>query len=110
LNVFPIDVPPLRERKEDIEPLVAYFLERYARKAGKRIGSIDERTLEVLRGYSWPGHVRELQNVIERSVIVCETETLAIDDSWLRREQEGAVQGLLIAVTMLRARSTVARA
>src|SRR5213593_4082323 len=86
LNVFPIDLPPLRERKEDIEPLIGYFLDRYARKAGKRIGSVDERTLEILRGYSWPGNVRELQNVIERSVIVCETDTLAIDDSWLRRD------------------------
>ena len=86
LNVFPIDVPPLRGRKEDIQSLVAYFLDRYARKAGKTIGSIDERTLAILQGYSWPGNVRELQNVIERSVIVCETDTLTIDDSWLRRE------------------------
>jgi len=89
LNVFPIDLPPLRERKEDIQLLVAYFLDRYARKAGKTIGSIDERTLEILQGYSWPGNVRELQNVIERSVIVCETDTLAVDDSWLRRESRG---------------------
>src|SRR5438445_2570595 len=86
LNVFPIDLPPLRERQEDVPLLVAYFLDRNARKAGKRIGSVDERTLEILRGYSWPGNVRELQNVIERSVIVCETDTLAVDDSWLRRE------------------------
>ena len=86
LNVFPIDLPPLRERKEDIEPLIGYFLDRYARKAGKKIGSFDEGTLEVLRGYSWPGNIRELQNVIERSVIVCETDTLAVDDSWLRRD------------------------
>src|SRR4029077_19675763 len=86
LNVFPIEMPPLRERQEDIPLLVAYFLDRYARKAGKTIGSIDERTLEILQGYSWPGNIRELQNVIERSVIVSETDTRAIDDSWLGRE------------------------
>ncbi len=86
LNVFPIDVPPLRERKEDIPLLVAYFLDRCARKAGKTIRELDGRTLEILQAYSWPGNVRELQNVIERSVIVCETDTLAIDDSWLRRD------------------------
>ena len=98
LNVFPIELPPLRERKEDIEPLIAYFLDRYARRTGKSIESIDERTLEILQGYSWPGNIRELQNVIERSVIVCETDTLAIDDSWLRRdsrESQGPAQSLV---------------
>jgi transcriptional regulator of acetoin/glycerol metabolism len=86
LNVFPIEMPPLRERQEDIPLLVAYFVDRYARKAGKTIGNIDKRTLDILQCYGWPGNIRELQNVIERSVIVCETETLAIDESWLRRE------------------------
>ena len=86
LNVFPIEMPPLRERQEDIPLLVAYFVDRYARKTGKTIGNIDKRTLEILQCYSWPGNIRELQNVIERSVIVCETETLAIDESWLRCE------------------------
>ncbi len=90
LNVFPIEMPPLRERQEDIPLLVAYFVDRYARKAGKTIGSIDKRTLEILQGYGWPGNIRELQNVIERSVIVSETETLAIDESWLRRESHEA--------------------
>jgi len=86
LNVFPIEMPALRERQEDIPLLVAYFVDRYARKAGKTIGNIDERTLEILQGYTWPGNIRELQNVIERSVVICETETFAIDESWLRRE------------------------
>src|SRR5437870_6208073 len=86
LNVFPIEMPALRERQEDTPLLVAYFVDRYARKAGKTIGNIDQRTLEILQGYSWPGNIRELQNVIERSVVICETETFAIDESWLRRE------------------------
>ena len=83
LNVFPIHIPPLRERKEDIPMLVEYFVDRFARMAGKHIRSIEKRALELLESYSWPGNIRELQNVIERAVIVCETETLAIDDSWL---------------------------
>jgi transcriptional regulator with PAS, ATPase and Fis domain len=70
-------MPPLRERQEDIPLLVAYFVDRYARKAGKTIRNLDGRTLEILQSYAWPGNVRELQNVIERSLIVCETETLA---------------------------------
>jgi len=92
LNVFPIEMPPLRERQEDIPLLVAYFVDRYARKAGKTIGNIDRRTLEILQCYGWPGNIRELQNVIERSVIVCETETLTIDESWLRHESLKALR------------------
>ena len=86
LNVFPIETPPLRERKEDIPMLVEYFSDRYARKAGKTIKSINKKSLELLSRYSWPGNIRELQNVIERSVIVCETETLVIDENWLLRK------------------------
>jgi transcriptional regulator of acetoin/glycerol metabolism len=86
LNVFPIEMPPLRERREDIALLVAYFVDRYARKVGKTIGNIDQRTFEIFQGYSWPGNIRELQNVIERSVVICETETFVVDESWLRRE------------------------
>jgi formate hydrogenlyase transcriptional activator len=86
LNVFPIEMPALRERPEDIPLLVAYFVDRYARKAGKTIENIDERTFEILQGYGWPGNIRELQNVIERSIVICESETFAIDESWLRRE------------------------
>jgi formate hydrogenlyase transcriptional activator len=83
LNVFPIDIPPLRERKEDIPVLVEYFIDRYARKTGKKIRAIEKNTLELLQSYSWPGNIRELQNVIERSIIVCETETFSVDESWL---------------------------
>ncbi len=83
LNVFPIHIPPLRERKEDIPTLVEYFIDRFARMAGKNIRSIEKQALEHMETYSWPGNIRELQNVIERSVILCETGTLAIDDSWL---------------------------
>ena len=83
LNVFPLEVPPLRERREDIPVLVEYFISRYARKAGKRFRRVAKRTLDRLRSYPWPGNVRELQNVIERSVIVSETEEFTVDESWL---------------------------
>jgi transcriptional regulator with GAF, ATPase, and Fis domain len=83
LNVFPIETPPLRERREDIPTLIEYFIHRYSRKAGKRIGTIEKRTAELLESYAWPGNIRELQNVIERSVIVCETDVFSVDPSWL---------------------------
>jgi len=83
LYVFPIEIPALRERKEDIRLLVEYFIGRYARKAGKNITSIDKKTLGLVESYPWPGNIRELQNVIERSVIVCETENFSVDESWL---------------------------
>jgi PAS domain S-box-containing protein len=83
LNVFPLEMPPLRERREDIPVLVEYFIDRYARKAGKTIRHVNKRTLDRLQSYPWPGNVRELQNVIERSVIVCDTDEFTVDDSWL---------------------------
>jgi len=86
INVFPIHVPPLRERREDIRLLVEYFIDRYTSKAGKRIERIDKKSLELLQSYPWPGNIRELQNVIERSVIVCDTETFSVDESWLSHE------------------------
>jgi formate hydrogenlyase transcriptional activator len=86
LHVFPIAIPALRERKEDIRLLVEYFIDRYARKAGKHITTVEKRTLQVLQSYPWPGNIRELQNVIERSVIVCETENFSVDESWLSRQ------------------------
>jgi predicted ATPase/GAF domain-containing protein len=86
LNVFPIEVPPLRERQKDIPVLVEYFIDRYARKAGKSIRGINKKSLELLQSYPWPGNIRELQNVIERSVIVCETENFSVDESWLLRQ------------------------
>ena len=86
LNVFPIEIPPLRERGEDIVLLVKYFIERYARKVGKNIRRVNKKTLDLLQSYSWPGNIRELQNVIERSVIVCDTENFSVDESWLSRQ------------------------
>jgi PAS domain S-box-containing protein len=83
LNVFPIEMPPLRERKEDIPLLVEYFIARYAAKVGKKIRGINRATLDRLKSYSWPGNIRELQNVIERSTIVCETGNFTVDESWL---------------------------
>jgi PAS domain S-box-containing protein len=85
LNVFPIEVPPLRERQEDIPVLVDYFIDRYASKAGKSIRRVNKKSLELLQSYRWPGNIRELQNVIERSVIVCDTENFSVDESWLSR-------------------------
>ncbi len=87
LNVFPIEIPPLRERKEDIPLLVEYFASRFARKAGKSIHGINKKTLDLLLSYPWPGNIRELQNVVERSLIVCETENLWVDESWLSRQR-----------------------
>jgi formate hydrogenlyase transcriptional activator len=86
LNVFPIAVPPLRERKEDIVMLVEYFVQRYAAKAGKNIRSIDKKTLHALQSYDWPGNIRELQNVIERSVILTFGDVLSVDELWLSKE------------------------
>ena len=88
LNVFPIEMPSLRQRREDIPVLVEYFIDRFARKAGKEIRSINRATLERLQSYDWPGNVRELQNVIERSIIVCETENFTVDESWLSRSAD----------------------
>jgi formate hydrogenlyase transcriptional activator len=84
--VFPVNVPPLRERIEDIPLLAEYLVVRYAKKAGKKITSIDRWTLEMLQNYDWPGNVRELQNVIERAVILCETPVLCVDETWFRRD------------------------
>ena len=86
LNVFPIEIPPLRERKQDIPTLVEYFVHRYSRKAGKKIRSIQGGTLELLESYAWPGNVRELENVIERSVIFCDSDVFAVDPGWLSFE------------------------
>ena len=102
LNVFPLEMPSLRERKQDIPVLVEYFIHRYARKAGKVFRRVNKRTLERLESYPWPGNVRELQNVIERSVIVCDTEEFTVDESWLSTPRTvegtgGALSGNLAA-------------
>jgi PAS domain S-box-containing protein len=85
LNVFPIEVPPLRKRREDIPMLVEYFVKRYAEKAGKQIRKIDNKTLELCQSYPWPGNIRELQNIVERSVILCGGDTFWIEKSWMAR-------------------------
>jgi PAS domain S-box-containing protein len=86
LNVFPIELPPLRERKDDILMLVEYFVHRYASRAGKNIRSIDKTTLDLLQSYDWPGNIRELQNVIERSVILSSGDVFSVDELWLSKE------------------------
>src|SRR5262249_39935412 len=86
LNVFPIQMPPLRERRDDILSLVEFFVSRYSRQAGKKIKKIDSKTLELFQGYRWPGNIRELQNLVERGVILCESETFSIDATWLMSE------------------------
>jgi transcriptional regulator with GAF, ATPase, and Fis domain len=83
LNVFPIEVPPLRDRKDDLLMLIEYFVQRYASRAGKPIRSIDKKTLELLQAYDWPGNIRELQNVIERSVILSSGGVFTVNELWL---------------------------
>jgi PAS domain S-box-containing protein len=86
LNVFPIDAPPLKERAEDIPLLVHHFANRYANKLGKRLVGVERKTLDLLTSYSWPGNIRELQNVIERSVILCESQVLSVDERWFAQQ------------------------
>jgi PAS domain S-box-containing protein len=106
LNVFPISVPALRQRADDVPVLVEYLVDRFAKRAGKTISRIEQRTMALLQAYDWPGNVRELQNVIERAVVLCEGETLSIDDSWLKAkaptagvEQERATIEAALAAT-----------
>jgi transcriptional regulator with GAF, ATPase, and Fis domain len=86
LNVFPIEMPPLRERQADIPLLVEYFIDLCARNVGKNITGINKKSLNLLQSYAWPGNIRELQNVIERSVILCETEDFTVDETWLPQQ------------------------
>ena len=88
LNVFPIQIPSLRERVDDIPLLVEYLIERYAKKAGKKIRQIRKQTLELFQTYDWPGNIRELQDVIERAVVLCDGETFSVDETWLKGERE----------------------
>ncbi len=83
INVFPLEVPALRDRKEDIHLLAEHFIDRYAKKTGKRIRSMEKKSMDRLQSYPWPGNIRELQNVIERSVILCDSEKFSLDESWL---------------------------
>jgi formate hydrogenlyase transcriptional activator len=102
LDVFPIFIPPLRERPDDIALLVEYFVDQYARKAGKRISNIQKRTLDRFLAYPWPGNVRELQNIVERAVLLCDGETLSVDESWLRQAAHEESSQVSIALGVLR--------
>ena len=86
LNVFPIQIPSLHERVDDIPLLVTYMVERYAKRAGKKIRTIQKETLKLFQAYDWPGNIRELQNVIERAVVLCDSETFSVDETWLKPE------------------------
>ena len=86
LNVFPIQIPALRERGDDIPVLLEYFIERYTKKAGKRVRTISKKTLELFQAYDWPGNIRELQNVVERAVVLCDGEMFSVDETWLKRK------------------------
>ena len=92
LNVFPIQIPSLRERADDIPLLVEYLIDRYGKRAGKRIRNIQKRTLELFAAYDWPGNIRELQNVVERAVLLCDGETFSVDESWLRQSPQQEAQ------------------
>jgi formate hydrogenlyase transcriptional activator len=86
LNVFPIQMPSLRERMDDIPLLLDYLIGRYAKKAGKKISKIEKKTLELFQAYKWPGNIREMQNVVERAVILCDGETFSVDETWFTHE------------------------
>jgi formate hydrogenlyase transcriptional activator len=86
LNVFPITIPPLRGRPEDIPPLVRHFARQFAQRMNKTIDLISPETMEALARYSWPGNIRELENVIERAVVIHEKGKLTVKKSWLCRE------------------------
>ena len=92
LNVVPVEVPSLRERAADIPLLVEYLIARFGKKAGKKFRTIDKSSLRLLQKYKWPGNVRELQNVVERAVILSESDTFAVDEAWLRKEESGLPQ------------------
>ena len=104
LNVLPLDVPALRERRSDIPLLVEYFIHRYAKRAGKRICGLTKETAQLLQSYDWPGNIRELQNVIERAVIVCDSDTLSIDARWLSGRPQGTPPTASLSTGTLTAR------
>jgi formate hydrogenlyase transcriptional activator len=101
LNVFPIHLPSLRERVDDIPLLVEYFIDRYAKKAGKNFGNITNKTFQLFQAYDWPGNIRELQNVIERAVILCDGETFSVDEAWLKRASSPVSDPVVPFVTTL---------
>jgi formate hydrogenlyase transcriptional activator len=103
LNVVPLKMPSLRERAADIPVLVEYFIARFGKKIGKKFISIDKKTLGLLQAYAWPGNIRELQNVVERAVILSDSNIFAVDEAWLKREptevprSSAALDGVLLA-------------
>ena len=97
LNVFPIAVPSLRDRAEDIPLLVEYLVERSARSVGKKISRIEDSSLDLFKAYGWPGNIRELQNVVERAVILCEGDTLSVDPTWFSAGASGQVESEKLA-------------
>jgi len=101
LNVFPIQMPSLRERADDIPLLVEYLIERYAKKAGKKIRNIQKKTLELFQAYDWPGNIRELQNVIERAVVLCDSETFSVDETWLKRDGQRSASAVPFVATLV---------
>ena len=102
INVFPVEMPSLRERIDDIPLLVEYLLDRYRAKTGKAFRSIEQKTLDIFQGYGWPGNIRELQNVIERTAILCEGDVFSVEETWLKRETP---QGYGPAVPSIRTRA-----
>jgi formate hydrogenlyase transcriptional activator len=101
LNVFPIHLPSLRERVDDIPLLLEYFIDRYAKKAGKNFSNIAKQTFQLFQAYDWPGNIRELQNVIERAVILCDGETFSVDEAWLKRASAPVSDPVVPFVTTL---------
>jgi formate hydrogenlyase transcriptional activator len=109
LNVFPIRVPSLRECSADIPLLVEYLIDRYGKKAGKKFNQITKNTLELFQTYTWPGNIRELQNVIERAVVLCDSGTFSVDETWLKREATSASSAAvpLFATLIVRERELI---
>jgi transcriptional regulator with GAF, ATPase, and Fis domain len=104
LNVFPIHVPALRERCEDILPLAKYFIERYATSARKRIRAVEKGTAQLLEAYHWPGNIRELQNVIQRAVILCASDVFSVDEAWFESSSGNRCNALPMHSTEEKAR------
>jgi formate hydrogenlyase transcriptional activator len=86
LNVVPVEMPPLRQRASDIPLLVEYFIDRFGRKSGKKFSTIDKRALRMFQSYAWPGNIRELQNVVERAVILSDDDHFSVDETWLKQQ------------------------
>jgi formate hydrogenlyase transcriptional activator len=108
LDVFPIEVPSLRERAEDIPLLLEYLIGRYAKKAGKQFKSIPRQTLELFQRYHWPGNIRELQNVVERGVLLCDNDIFVVEEAWLRRDTPTAsATGLMSSILEDREREII---